>query len=165
MGHVQLRNSWAITFQDLVMLHVFIGKNQFLLSSKCIQMVITNSFLSTLCNKIFLCSAWKSELFETNVETGMTGLVCINPICWVVRFVVIQVLLYSECSMCPQMLERQASSASHCELFAIDDYSRPFEPNSLVRYMSFPNVICCLTERSEERRVGKECRSRWSPYH
>ena len=22
-----------------------------------------------------------------------------------------------------------------------------------------------LWERSEERRVGKECRSRWSPYH
>ena len=22
-----------------------------------------------------------------------------------------------------------------------------------------------LTARSEERRVGKECRSRWSPYH
>ena len=22
-----------------------------------------------------------------------------------------------------------------------------------------------LTPRSEERRVGKECRSRWSPYH
>ena len=21
------------------------------------------------------------------------------------------------------------------------------------------------TQRSEERRVGKECRSRWSPYH
>ena len=26
---------------------------------------------------------------------------------------------------------------------------------------SFDNII----ERSEERRVGKECRSRWSPYH
>src|SRR5258708_15239206 len=26
-----------------------------------------------------------------------------------------------------------------------------------------PAVI--LRERSEERRVGKECRSRWSPYH
>ena len=31
-------------------------------------------------------------------------------------------------------------------------------------------VIECLKEqgvdtRSEERRVGKECRSRWSPYH
>ena len=23
----------------------------------------------------------------------------------------------------------------------------------------------CSKERSEERRVGKECRSRWSPYH
>ena len=26
-------------------------------------------------------------------------------------------------------------------------------------------LICCCTTRSEERRVGKECRSRWSPYH
>ena len=24
---------------------------------------------------------------------------------------------------------------------------------------------CAATHRSEERRVGKECRSRWSPYH
>src|SRR5450432_4551564 len=24
---------------------------------------------------------------------------------------------------------------------------------------------CTRTHRSEERRVGKECRSRWSPYH
>ena len=32
------------------------------------------------------------------------------------------------------------------------------------------SVIQCMEEekfesRSEERRVGKECRSRWSPYH
>ena len=28
------------------------------------------------------------------------------------------------------------------------------------------NVLAMLTKlRSEERRVGKECRSRWSPYH
>ena len=26
-------------------------------------------------------------------------------------------------------------------------------------------VIGTLISRSEERRVGKECRSRWSPYH
>ena len=26
-------------------------------------------------------------------------------------------------------------------------------------------LVCCLLSRSEERRVGKECRSRWSPYH
>ena len=29
------------------------------------------------------------------------------------------------------------------------------------RYASLPNIM----KRSEERRVGKECRSRWSPYH
>src|SRR2546425_9045648 len=28
---------------------------------------------------------------------------------------------------------------------------------------SFPREV--LERRSEERRVGKECRSRWSPYH
>ena len=26
-------------------------------------------------------------------------------------------------------------------------------------------TIMSLLDRSEERRVGKECRSRWSPYH
>ena len=27
------------------------------------------------------------------------------------------------------------------------------------------NKVSVLSPRSEERRVGKECRSRWSPYH
>ena len=26
-------------------------------------------------------------------------------------------------------------------------------------------VLLLISSRSEERRVGKECRSRWSPYH
>src|SRR5258705_11867356 len=32
---------------------------------------------------------------------------------------------------------------------------------------AFENAVACPhpQERSEERRVGKECRSRWSPYH
>ena len=29
----------------------------------------------------------------------------------------------------------------------------------------FENLDTNFAERSEERRVGKECRSRWSPYH
>ena len=29
----------------------------------------------------------------------------------------------------------------------------------------FKPIIGCEMYRSEERRVGKECRSRWSPYH
>ena len=28
-----------------------------------------------------------------------------------------------------------------------------------------PKAFAILRMRSEERRVGKECRSRWSPYH
>ena len=37
-----------------------------------------------------------------------------------------------------------------------------FEVGQKVRIKSFnENQI----QRSEERRVGKECRSRWSPYH
>ena len=43
---------------------------------------------------------------------------------------------------------------------------RPDElyPNGLHRDRILP-AIALLAERSEERRVGKECRSRWSPYH
>src|SRR5256885_15489173 len=32
-------------------------------------------------------------------------------------------------------------------------------------YAESERVIQQLLQRSEERRVGKECRSRWSPYH
>ena len=31
--------------------------------------------------------------------------------------------------------------------------------------MDFKKINDIVTTRSEERRVGKECRSRWSPYH
>jgi len=34
-----------------------------------------------------------------------------------------------------------------------------------VSYMPLQLVSYTLDYRSEERRVGKECRSRWSPYH
>jgi len=39
------------------------------------------------------------------------------------------------------------------------------EPGALIAFTG-PRVVQQTTrERSEERRVGKECRSRWSPYH
>ena len=31
--------------------------------------------------------------------------------------------------------------------------------------LAYASPLTNLAERSEERRVGKECRSRWSPYH
>src|SRR3989454_1933365 len=36
-------------------------------------------------------------------------------------------------------------------------------PTSLVANWTLGVILACM--RSEERRVGKECRSRWSPYH
>ncbi len=41
-----------------------------------------------------------------------------------------------------------------------ESYYKNIVTNSNVRIKSFLNI-----SRSEERRVGKECRSRWSPYH
>mgnify|MGYP002527262459 CR=1 FL=1 len=39
-------------------------------------------------------------------------------------------------------------------------------PDSWVQYItSFGSGFFWLVVRSEERRVGQECRSRWSPYH
>ena len=36
----------------------------------------------------------------------------------------------------------------------------------ITRYPVFPGIELLYDDiRSEERRVGKECRSRWSPYH
>ena len=38
----------------------------------------------------------------------------------------------------------------------VADFATAYQPGS---------GIASLLDRSEERRVGKECRSRWSPYH
>ena len=35
----------------------------------------------------------------------------------------------------------------------------------LVHELNLENIVIFMDNRSEERRVGKECRSRWSPYH
>src|ERR1043166_954004 len=39
------------------------------------------------------------------------------------------------------------------------------EPGSVLPIESAAGILSVRVERSEERRVGKECRSRWSPYH
>ena len=40
--------------------------------------------------------------------------------------------------------------------------SRLYSP---LTFVEVPLVVRSEERRSEERRVGKECRSRWSPYH
>ena len=68
----------------------------------------------------------------------------------------------------------EAAIQAGCRYF----YGYPITPqNEIPEYMSsrLPQVggvflqckseITSIHRRSEERRVGKECRSRWSPYH
>ena len=49
------------------------------------------------------------------------------------------------------------------EVLSILGYSTRFIAKFLHRHHS--TIARELSRRSEERRVGKECRSRWSPYH
>src|SRR5256885_13207107 len=49
------------------------------------------------------------------------------------------------------------------QLFLIAGVMRPLE--SLFPAERWSDRRLTTVDRSEERRVGKECRSRWSPYH
>ena len=49
--------------------------------------------------------------------------------------------------------------------YSMGEVSEMFDVNaSLIRFWETKFDIL-RPQRSEERRVGKECRSRWSPYH
>ena len=41
----------------------------------------------------------------------------------------------------------------------------PEDRDMIEKEEHFSQVMMMYSCRSEERRVGKECRSRWSPYH
>ena len=58
-------------------------------------------------------------------------------------------------------LAEKLSELNH-EVIGIDNMSGGYKDN-VPKKIKFFNFDCC--NRSEERRVGKECRSRWSPYH
>ena len=50
-------------------------------------------------------------------------------------------------------------------LLAILLFSLVFVHREMEALSAADNQQNLRTDRSEERRVGKECRSRWSPYH
>src|SRR5687767_15249195 len=59
-----------------------------------------------------------------------------------------------------------------CSSFACCSLSFRSKRRAFSTFIADDRFLCCdrsfwhdTTMRSEERRVGKECRSRWSPYH
>ena len=62
-----------------------------------------------------------------------------------------------------------------CQYCLPKDFKDFQEPSEWLNFEEIERIIRVFTElgthrvritgRSEERRVGKECRSRWSPYH
>ena len=70
------------------------------------------------------------------------------------------------------MIGTGGTIASQISGNALSPQLRPDELLALVPAISKLCEVECIslfnvdsTSRSEERRVGKECRSRWSPYH
>ena len=59
------------------------------------------------------------------------------------------------------------SSVAYIYGFLPTDFGRVSEVFKFQSYIPLEKVLLRfqLSLRSEERRVGKECRSRWSPYH
>ena len=48
---------------------------------------------------------------------------------------------------------------------AVIDFTTPEATIMHTKYAAQARIVHIIGTRSEERRVGKECRSRWSPYH
>ena len=62
------------------------------------------------------------------------------------------------------VLQKDGSFLAGWEVRGRDTDSSTHEELNYVA-VQFNNAVKSLHRRSEERRVGKECRSRWSPYH
>src|SRR5690554_7353800 len=64
------------------------------------------------------------------------------------------------------IIDGNTYSISKNENFALSDYYSEKKPLTQIKYrIIFSNESQAVKSRSEERRVGKECRSRWSPDH
>src|SRR3712207_9555904 len=65
----------------------------------------------------------------------------------------------------PQRFRTLADKVDKCSDRVMVERLKELEAENLVERVSQNDSSRVLYQRSEERRVGKECRSRWSPYH
>ena len=67
----------------------------------------------------------------------------------------------------PLVLKSNGMTVNHCEILEIKKYTESLLGKGRYRFdpVIMPKINGSREPRSEERRVGKECRSRWSPYH
>ena len=66
----------------------------------------------------------------------------------------------------PQSFENSAKGVPQGNFSISSKLKFPLKPpDMLANFMLVSYLKTVLRCRSEERRVGKECRSRWSPYH
>src|SRR5436309_8227181 len=61
--------------------------------------------------------------------------------------------------------EKQVVGTATVESVDAGDPKVPLVRIKVGKPVAKPVTLAQIKERSEERRVGKECRSRWSPYH
>ena len=64
-----------------------------------------------------------------------------------------------------QACEFDYSGTQACKALRDEGYKVVLINSNPATIMTDPDVADKTYIRSEERRVGKECRSRWSPYH
>src|SRR3712207_9360373 len=64
-----------------------------------------------------------------------------------------------------QAIIKASSELKSPVILQVSKGARNYANQTLLRYLAEGAVEYAKELRSEERRVGKECRSRWSPYH
>src|SRR5258707_1478888 len=106
-----------------------------------------------LCLMVLMCIFFFFQAEDGIRDIGVTGVqTCALPICFIFHRIDRQAVKYKT-----RWKSKKRQARKRLE-------QRPREPVAIAVGAS-ENGKTAVPVRSEERRVGKECRSRWSPYH
>ena len=152
-----LKNIWAKTLETIKSELSEVSFNTWIkscepisISSDTITISVPNSFTQDILDKRY------KDLVANSIEVVCSKL-------YKIEFVIA-----SEASEKEDLKENSSNSASK-SIVVNDEMSSTLNPkytfNSFVIGNSNRFAHAASLARSEERRVGKECRSRWSPYH